>query len=239
MGTPKSGNASTSGNKPTRGWDAAAHEALLLCVIDEVKGGKAFLTEVTRKMQARGYSYSYDAIKYTISLVSVLWHLLVLTHLVFLVSMFRNCARTVIRLRSLAPRTLVLEAPRLLLLESRRLLASAAPPRRRWSLMRTMTWTSSWRKPLKTKRCAAPLSALLSAPNLSLRKFSELLVFLDNVNGTLLMSLLCIGPWTMTWTICPSSRMTIKLIWELFTWMPLFWDFIYRLKPVDTLQAMG
>ncbi|KAK0766921.1 hypothetical protein N5P37_000651 [Trichoderma harzianum] len=57
-----SGNASTSGNKPTRGWDAAAHEALLLCVIDEVKGGKAFLTEVTRKMQARGYSYSYDAI---------------------------------------------------------------------------------------------------------------------------------------------------------------------------------
>ncbi|KAL7795252.1 hypothetical protein V8C37DRAFT_401066 [Trichoderma ceciliae] len=49
-------------NKPTRGWDAAAHEALLLCVIDEIKGGKAFLTEVTRRMQARGYGYSYDAI---------------------------------------------------------------------------------------------------------------------------------------------------------------------------------
>ncbi|KAK4067854.1 hypothetical protein Trihar35433_6414 [Trichoderma harzianum] len=62
MGAPKSSNASTTGNKPTRGWDAAAHEALLLCVIDEVKGGKAFLTEVTAKMQARGYSYSYDAI---------------------------------------------------------------------------------------------------------------------------------------------------------------------------------
>lgn len=68
MGAPKSSNASATGNKPTRGWDAAAHEALLLCVIDEVKGGKAFLTEVTAKMQARGYSYSYDAIKYTISL---------------------------------------------------------------------------------------------------------------------------------------------------------------------------
>ncbi|KAM6477773.1 hypothetical protein HDV62DRAFT_394764 [Trichoderma sp. SZMC 28011] len=62
MGAPKSSNASATGNKPTRGWDAAAHEALLLCVIDEVKGGKAFLTEVTAKMQARGYSYSYDAI---------------------------------------------------------------------------------------------------------------------------------------------------------------------------------
>ncbi|EHK24469.1 uncharacterized protein TRIVIDRAFT_30862 [Trichoderma virens Gv29-8] len=62
MGAPKSADATLSGNKPTRGWDAAAHEALLLCVIDEVKGGKAFLTEVTRKMQARGYTYSYDAI---------------------------------------------------------------------------------------------------------------------------------------------------------------------------------
>lgn len=65
MGAPKSTDATSSGNKPARGWDAAAHEALLLCVIDEVKGGKPFLTEVTRKMQARGYSYSYDAIKYT------------------------------------------------------------------------------------------------------------------------------------------------------------------------------
>ncbi|KAH6610227.1 hypothetical protein Trco_000247 [Trichoderma cornu-damae] len=62
MAAPKSANATPSGKKPTRGWDAAAHEALLLCVIEEVKGGKAFLTEVTRRMQARGYSYSYDAI---------------------------------------------------------------------------------------------------------------------------------------------------------------------------------
>ncbi|KAL7944413.1 hypothetical protein V8C42DRAFT_346161 [Trichoderma barbatum] len=62
MAAPKSADGASSGNKPTRGWDAAAHEALLLCVIDEVKGGKAFLTEVTRKMQARGYTYSYDAI---------------------------------------------------------------------------------------------------------------------------------------------------------------------------------
>ncbi|KAM0247363.1 hypothetical protein ACHAQJ_009871 [Trichoderma viride] len=59
MAAPKSAEA---GSKPIRGWDAAAHEALLLCVIDEIKGGKVFLTEVTRRMQARGYTYSYDAI---------------------------------------------------------------------------------------------------------------------------------------------------------------------------------
>lgn len=65
MTAPKSADGAPSGNKPSRGWDASAHEALLLCVIDEIKGGKAFLTEVTRRMQARGYTYSYDAIKYT------------------------------------------------------------------------------------------------------------------------------------------------------------------------------
>lgn len=64
MVASKSKDATPSGNRPARGWDAAAHEALLLCVIDEIKGGKAFLTEVTRRMQERGYSYSYDAIKY-------------------------------------------------------------------------------------------------------------------------------------------------------------------------------
>ncbi|KAL7922980.1 hypothetical protein ACQKWADRAFT_290889 [Trichoderma austrokoningii] len=61
MGASKK-DATPSGNKPARGWDATAHEALLLCVIDEIKGGKAFLTEVTRRMQERGYTYSYDAI---------------------------------------------------------------------------------------------------------------------------------------------------------------------------------
>ncbi|RFU80944.1 hypothetical protein TARUN_1229 [Trichoderma arundinaceum] len=65
MVAPNSTDTVPPGNKATRRWDATAHEALLLCVIDEVKGGKAFLTEVTRRMQARGYSYSYDAIKYT------------------------------------------------------------------------------------------------------------------------------------------------------------------------------
>lgn len=64
MVAPKSKDATPSGSKPARGWDAAAHEALLLCVIDEIKGGKVFLTEVTRRMQERGYRYSYDAIKY-------------------------------------------------------------------------------------------------------------------------------------------------------------------------------
>ncbi|KAL9489486.1 hypothetical protein ACSS6W_001763 [Trichoderma asperelloides] len=62
MVASKATDTTPSGNKPTRGWDAAAHEALLLCVIDEIKGGKAFLTEVTRRMQERGYTYSYDAI---------------------------------------------------------------------------------------------------------------------------------------------------------------------------------
>ncbi|KAL6871147.1 hypothetical protein J3F83DRAFT_734403 [Trichoderma novae-zelandiae] len=61
MGASKAVDAAPS-PKPARGWDATAHEALLLCIIDEVKGGKVFMTEVTKKMQARGYTYSYDAI---------------------------------------------------------------------------------------------------------------------------------------------------------------------------------
>ncbi|KAL7821431.1 hypothetical protein V8C44DRAFT_354067 [Trichoderma aethiopicum] len=61
MGSSKTSDAAPP-RKPTRGWDATAHEALLLCIIDEVKGGKAFMTEVTKKMQDRGYTYSYDAI---------------------------------------------------------------------------------------------------------------------------------------------------------------------------------
>lgn len=64
MGSSKTSDAAPP-RKPTRGWDATSHEALLLCIIDEVKGGKAFMTEVTKKMQDRGYTYSYDAIKYT------------------------------------------------------------------------------------------------------------------------------------------------------------------------------
>lgn len=83
MVAPKSKDGTSSGSKPTRGWDAAAHEALLLCVIDEIKGGKAFLTEVTRRMQARGYSYSYDAIKYLHTTFSSLLFLNKVLHLSF------------------------------------------------------------------------------------------------------------------------------------------------------------
>ncbi|KFH43422.1 hypothetical protein ACRE_058310 [Hapsidospora chrysogenum ATCC 11550] len=45
-----------------RGWDATSHEALLMCLIDEVKPNKALLTEVTKRMNDAGWSYSYDAI---------------------------------------------------------------------------------------------------------------------------------------------------------------------------------
>ncbi|RCI16300.1 hypothetical protein L249_2396 [Ophiocordyceps polyrhachis-furcata BCC 54312] len=48
--------------KVSRGWDAVAHEALLLCLLDEVKPNKAVLTKVTERMRAAGYTYSYDAI---------------------------------------------------------------------------------------------------------------------------------------------------------------------------------
>lgn len=50
--------------QPARGWNAATHEALLLCLIDEVKPSKALFTKVTEQMQARGYTYSYVAITY-------------------------------------------------------------------------------------------------------------------------------------------------------------------------------
>ncbi|RDA90177.1 hypothetical protein CP533_1030 [Ophiocordyceps camponoti-saundersi (nom. inval.)] len=44
------------------GWDAVAHEALLLCILDEVKPNKAMLTQVTARMKDAGFTYSYDAI---------------------------------------------------------------------------------------------------------------------------------------------------------------------------------
>ncbi|KJZ80384.1 hypothetical protein HIM_00234 [Hirsutella minnesotensis 3608] len=48
--------------KPTRGWDAKAHEALLLAFMDVFKPTKAIITSVTENMKTQGYSYSYDAI---------------------------------------------------------------------------------------------------------------------------------------------------------------------------------
>lgn len=49
--------------KTTRGWDANSHEALLLAFIDEIKPNKAMITNVTERMKAQGYTYSFDAIK--------------------------------------------------------------------------------------------------------------------------------------------------------------------------------
>ena len=49
---------------PNRGWDEASHMALLLAFIDEIKPGKQVITGVTQRMKEKGWSYSYDAIKY-------------------------------------------------------------------------------------------------------------------------------------------------------------------------------
>lgn len=172
MVAPKSKDATPSGSKPTRGWDAAAHEALLLCVIDEIKGGKAFLTEVTRRMQERGYHYSYDAIKYlqatfyffpslvqqklTLSSINLFFFIQekkkmssLLTSCVFsstLVNMFKSCARLATSMES-SPRLIrpLLEPPRVppLLARRRLLLASAKPKPRRKSMRTTRMTTSS------------------------------------------------------------------------------------------------
>lgn len=50
--------------KATRGWDAASHEDLLLALLEEMKPNKAILTSVADKMRTKGYTYSFDAIKY-------------------------------------------------------------------------------------------------------------------------------------------------------------------------------
>ncbi|RKL35523.1 hypothetical protein BFJ72_g8753 [Fusarium proliferatum] len=54
--------AAAGAGKPTRGWDAASHEDLLLALLEEIKPNKADLTNVAAKMRSKGYSYSYDAI---------------------------------------------------------------------------------------------------------------------------------------------------------------------------------
>ena len=55
----------TSAGKTSRGWDATSHEDLLLSLIDEFKPSKAIITQVTERMRQRGYTYSYDAVKYS------------------------------------------------------------------------------------------------------------------------------------------------------------------------------
>ena len=47
-----------------RGWDATSHEDLLLSYMDVSKANKRILIEVTESMKTKGYSFSYDAIKY-------------------------------------------------------------------------------------------------------------------------------------------------------------------------------
>ena len=51
-------------SKPIRGWNDQAHTALLICLLDEVKGGKAVITKATERLNQMGYQYSYDAVKY-------------------------------------------------------------------------------------------------------------------------------------------------------------------------------
>ncbi|RSL44785.1 hypothetical protein CEP53_011062 [Fusarium sp. AF-6] len=50
--------------KPSRGWDASSHEDLLLTLLEEIKPSRAVLTSVSERMREKGYSYSFDAIKY-------------------------------------------------------------------------------------------------------------------------------------------------------------------------------
>ncbi|RSL55985.1 hypothetical protein CEP54_009097 [Fusarium duplospermum] len=50
--------------KPSRGWDANSHEDLLLTLLEEMKPSRAVLTSVSERMREKGYSYSFDAIKY-------------------------------------------------------------------------------------------------------------------------------------------------------------------------------
>ncbi|KAI6779846.1 uncharacterized protein J7T54_003770 [Emericellopsis cladophorae] len=45
-----------------RGWGAASHEDLLLCLLDYCKPTKAIVTDITERMRVKGYTYSYDAI---------------------------------------------------------------------------------------------------------------------------------------------------------------------------------
>lgn len=52
--------------KPSRGWDSSAHGDLLLAFIEEATASKATITSVTEKLRKKGYTYSFDAVKYFI-----------------------------------------------------------------------------------------------------------------------------------------------------------------------------
>lgn len=192
MVTSKSKDATPSGSKPARGWDATAHEALLLCVIDEIKGGKAFLTEVTRRMQERGYTYSYDAIKYLqatfffslfqqrFTVFFYLYKFVCIANVLCLsftlANMFKSCARVATPTAfSPLPIRLLLEPPRLRPPLARRplLLVSAALRLKRTSARTRMmtTSSSSWSRLPRTKRCTAHPFVPLSAPESVLRKY--------------------------------------------------------------------
>jgi hypothetical protein len=45
-------------------WDATAHEALLMACIEEIKPSKAFLLQVTERMNNMGFDYTFHGIKY-------------------------------------------------------------------------------------------------------------------------------------------------------------------------------
>ncbi|KAK3191313.1 hypothetical protein K4F52_002523 [Lecanicillium sp. MT-2017a] len=51
-------------SKPVGRWNDEAHTALLIALLDEVKGGKAVVTKATERLNEMGYNYTYNAVKY-------------------------------------------------------------------------------------------------------------------------------------------------------------------------------
>lgn len=90
---PQPHHSAMSTPRKARGWDASAHEALLLALLEEVKPTKVMLTSVSEKMKAAGWPYSYDAIKYSILIQAVLTYNSWLTRKLSTVSISRSCAR--------------------------------------------------------------------------------------------------------------------------------------------------
>ncbi|VUC34001.1 unnamed protein product [Clonostachys rosea] len=63
---PRSKMSSTP-SKKARGWDENSHLDLLLAFIYETKATKAVIMNITERMKGMGYTYSFDAIKYSLT----------------------------------------------------------------------------------------------------------------------------------------------------------------------------
>lgn len=48
-------------------WNAQSHEDLLLCLIDNIKPGKDVVNELVQRMETKGHTFSFHAIKYICS----------------------------------------------------------------------------------------------------------------------------------------------------------------------------